>query len=222
MRNASKGLNRFLVTPQFQSTVCSCGSTEGRCPPMHSPLSLARTIFSSGVVHSRAHELWARGLGGQVREVESGFRYTPTTTFETFPFPRSTDEQREAVAAAARSLDTLRQGWLNPSAATEDELRNLTLTNLYNKRPTWLRQAHERLDRTVYAAYGWHVWRFCPPIAPHCSCLVRSTSDRKAMFDQGAPCAPPRRPQLPAFASAMALRSHTNRRSRSTCPRHSR
>ena len=108
-----------------------------------------------GIVHSRVHELWARALGTQLREVESGFRYTPTTTFETFPFPDPTDEQRKAVAAAARSLDALRQGWLNPSAATEDELRNLTLTNLYNKRPTWLQQAHERLDRTVHASYGW-------------------------------------------------------------------
>jgi type II restriction/modification system DNA methylase subunit YeeA len=40
-----------------------------------------------GVVHSRAHEVWARVQGTQVRERESGFRYTPTTCFETFPFP---------------------------------------------------------------------------------------------------------------------------------------
>ena len=32
--------------------------------------------------------LGARDTGTQLREVESGFRYTPTTTFETFPFPR--------------------------------------------------------------------------------------------------------------------------------------
>ena len=30
-----------------------------------------------------------------------------------------------------------------------------TLTNLYNARPTWLAQLHERLDRAVWAAYGW-------------------------------------------------------------------
>ena len=43
-------------------------------------------------------------VGDSYREVESGFRYTPTTCFETFPFPRPTDEQREAIAAAAREL----------------------------------------------------------------------------------------------------------------------
>jgi len=40
-----------------------------------------------GVLHSRVHESWARAQGTQLREKESGFRYTPTTCFETFPFP---------------------------------------------------------------------------------------------------------------------------------------
>jgi hypothetical protein len=40
-----------------------------------------------GVLHSRLHEVWARAQGTQLRERESGFRYTPTTCFETFPFP---------------------------------------------------------------------------------------------------------------------------------------
>lgn len=108
-----------------------------------------------GVLHSSVHELWARGLGTQLREVESGFRYTPTTTFETFPFPDPSPEARDGIANAARRLDELRKGWLNPAGAAEAELRQRTLTNLYNVRPTWLQQAHERLDRAVYVAYGW-------------------------------------------------------------------
>lgn len=40
-----------------------------------------------GVLHCNAHELWARAMGTQLREKESGNRYTPTTCFETFPFP---------------------------------------------------------------------------------------------------------------------------------------
>ena len=46
-----------------------------------------------GVLHSRIHEIWARAHGTQVRERESGFRYTPTTCFETFPFPFPDDLQ---------------------------------------------------------------------------------------------------------------------------------
>jgi hypothetical protein len=108
-----------------------------------------------GVLHSRVHELWARGLGTQVREVESGFRYTPTTCFETFPMPEPSVEAAEVVAAAVRELDRLREGWLNPPGADAAVLRQRTVTNLYNEQPTWLDRAHARLDQAVHAAYGW-------------------------------------------------------------------
>ncbi len=49
----------------------------------------------------------------------------------------------------------MRRNWLNPERASEVELKKRTLTNLYNARPTWLANAHARLDQAVYAAYGW-------------------------------------------------------------------
>jgi hypothetical protein len=114
-----------------------------------------------GVLHSRVHELWARRMGTQLREAESGFRYTPTTCFETFPFPwppgrePAGDPRVEAVAAAARDLVAKRDAWLNPPGAGEAELKRRTLTNLYNERPTWLDLGHRGLDRATLAAYGW-------------------------------------------------------------------
>jgi hypothetical protein len=75
-----------------------------------------------GVLHSRIHETWARAQGTQVRERESGFRYTPTTCFETFPFPEPTEAQREAIALAAAELDRLRSNWLNPPEWTREEV----------------------------------------------------------------------------------------------------
>jgi hypothetical protein len=107
------------------------------------------------VLHSHVHEVWARATGTQLREVESGFRYTPTTCFETFPFPEPNEEQREAISAAAAELNRLREGWLNPPGASEAELKARTLTNLYNQRPTWLANAHATLDAAVLMAYGW-------------------------------------------------------------------
>ena len=35
------------------------------------------------------------------------------------------------------------------------ELKQRTLTNLYNARPAWLDHAHQVLDTAVAAAYGW-------------------------------------------------------------------
>ena len=100
-------------------------------------------------------------MGTQLREAESGFRYTPTTTFETYPFPwppgqEPLNEARvQAIAQAAQALVRLRDAWLNPPGASAAELKKRTLTNLYNQRPTWLAQAHARLDAAVFAAYGW-------------------------------------------------------------------
>ena len=116
-----------------------------------------------GVLHSSIHELWARAQGTQLREVESGFRYTPNSTFDTFPFPYppSTEPTEadspivRAIADAARELVRLRDAWLNPPNASEAELKDRTLTKLYNARPEWLANAHRTLDRAVFAAYDW-------------------------------------------------------------------
>lgn len=75
-----------------------------------------------GIVQSRWHDCWARAQGTQLRERESGFRYTPTTCFETFPFPQPSEEQKAAIGAAAKELDTLRNNWLNPPEWTRQEV----------------------------------------------------------------------------------------------------
>jgi hypothetical protein len=154
-------------------------------------------------------------------------RYTPTTCFETFPFPRQTPAQETAITDAAKELNELRERWLYPPEWTETrtlefpgsvtglwsryidqstihevgrvtpcapsgvnpdapvgnqrraedcppyqvgtvryprleprnadcaaKLKKRTLTNLYNERPTWIDNAHKKLDAAVAAAYG--------------------------------------------------------------------
>jgi hypothetical protein len=51
-----------------------------------------------GFQHSRIHGVWALAQGTQLREKESGSRYTPTTCFETFPFPFPDDLQPPKTA----------------------------------------------------------------------------------------------------------------------------
>ena len=155
LRMAMGGLSRIVVTPPLAKHRLFAW-LDTTVLPDHQLIAIARDDdYTFGVLHSRVHEAWARGTGTQLREVESGFRYTPTTCFETFPFPRPTDEQREAIAAAARELVRLRDGWLNPPGLDPVALGKRTLTNLYNARPTWLEHAHAALDTAVLAAYGW-------------------------------------------------------------------
>ena len=75
-----------------------------------------------GILHSRFHQAWSLRLG---TSLEDRPRYTPTTTFETFPFPEglspdipaadyADDSHAVAIAEAARRLVELRDRWLNP------------------------------------------------------------------------------------------------------------
>ena len=152
MRQSLQGLNRFIVTPTTAKYRLFTW-LQAEVLPDHSLIAIARDDdYTFGVLHSRLHEVWALQTGTQL---ETRPRYTPTTCFETFPFPQPTGEQQEAIAEAARKLHELREGWLNPEGAAESELKKRTLTNLYNARPTWLQLAHEQLDKAVSAAYGW-------------------------------------------------------------------
>ena len=155
MRNSLKTLKQFIATPRVTKHRLFVWLPVETLPDSQI-IVIARDDDSAlGVLHSRVHEAWARAMGTQLREAESGFRYTPTSTFETFPFPRSTKKQETAIAEAARFLDELRGGWLNPAGAAASESRKRTLTNPYNVRPQWLLDAHERLDHAVLDAYGW-------------------------------------------------------------------
>lgn len=161
MRAALTPLKRYITTPSVSKHRLFAW-LQAEVLPDHAVFVFARDDdYFFGVLHSCVHEVWARQTGTQLREVESGFRYTPTSTFETFPLPwppgkePKGDPRVEAIAAAARDLVHLRDNWLNPPGATEEELKKRTLTNLYNERPTWLEQAHARLDGAVFAAYGW-------------------------------------------------------------------
>ena len=155
MRQALLGLDRFIATPRVTRHRLFVWLPKKTLPDSAVIVFARDDDYFFGLLHSSVHELLARGLGTQVREVESGFRYTPTTTFETFPLPDASDDAKEEIAEVAKTLDTLRSGWLNPPGLLGAELRARTLTNLYNLHPSWLAQVHERLDRAVHAAYGW-------------------------------------------------------------------
>ena len=234
VRTASKQYRRLLCTPRVSKHRIFVW-IDSIVEPDTATYAFAREDdFFFGVMHSRFHEVWSLAQGSQLREKESGFRYTPTTCFETFPFPRTDESQAKVIAEAARDLNALRDRWLNPPEWTRVEvlefpatfygpwsrflvspaaasgvrkpdggwtprdlydaehsvrlaaaaaqaatlktqgigtaryprlvprdaecvarLKDRTLTNLYNARPTWLDLAHRKLDAAVAAAYGW-------------------------------------------------------------------
>lgn len=123
--DAAEGLSRVVVTPHVAKHRLFV-RLPGVIVPDNLLIAFARSDdYFFGVLHSSVHELWARRQGTQLREAESGFRYTPTTCFETFPLPWSpgsepASEGEEhhglwvAISEAARELDAQRERWLNP------------------------------------------------------------------------------------------------------------
>jgi len=155
-RNATAQLDRYIATTRVSPHRLFAWLSSDTLPDSRLIAFASDQDWFFGVLHSQAHEVWSRKTAGaQRREAVSGFTYTPTTTFETFPFPHPTDEQRERVGEAARRLVELRDGWLNPPGLDPADLEKRTLTNLYNQRPAWLDHAHATLDSAVFAAYGW-------------------------------------------------------------------
>lgn len=117
-------LPRYIATPTVAKHRLFCWLGSQVCPD-HQLIVTARdddTTF--GILHSRMHELWSLRLCTWLG-VGNDPRYTPSTTFETFPFPDgltpniaaadyASDPRAVAIAAAAKRLDELRETWLNP------------------------------------------------------------------------------------------------------------
>ena len=122
MWRALDGLSRYIATARVAKHRLF-GWCDARICPDSQLIVIARdddTTF--GILHSRFHELWSLRLG---TSLEDRPRYTPSTTFETFPFPDGLtpdvpaadyagDPRAAAIADAARRLAALRDRWLNP------------------------------------------------------------------------------------------------------------
>ncbi len=120
MRRSFTPLRRYLVTNTVSKHRLFCWF-EAPTLADHQLIAFGRSDdFFQGLLHSRVHEIWARALGTQVRERESGFRYTPTTCFETFPMPEPFAAHEEAIGLAMRQLEQARSRWLNPPEWTKD------------------------------------------------------------------------------------------------------
>ena len=117
MRASLGQLRRFVATPTVAKHRLFIWMQAPTLPD-HQLIAFARADdYFFGVLHSRFHEVWALKLGTRL---ETRPRYTPTTCFETFPFPwpLGEEESRSAairkVAEAAAGLVDLRDRWLNP------------------------------------------------------------------------------------------------------------
>ena len=125
MNQRLSALPRFIVTPTVAKHRLFAWMRSPTLPD-HQLIAIARDDdVTFGILHSRFHEVWALRMGTWLG-VGNDPRYTPSTTFETFPFPDALTPDRPAtdqaadpragpIASAAQALVAARDRWLNPA-----------------------------------------------------------------------------------------------------------
>ena len=122
-------LDRYIATPTVAKHRLFFWLDARICPDQQLIFVARSDDTTFGVLHSRFHEAWTLRLATRLGQGNDP-RYTPTTTFQTFPFPEgltpdipasdyADDPRAIAIAEAAKQLVELRDNWLNPPDLVE-------------------------------------------------------------------------------------------------------
>jgi hypothetical protein len=146
MRAAVRNLDRYVAGVAQGKRIFFVWQDAWVCPSNLTNVFAFDDDYAIGILSTSIHHEWARA---QSSTLEDRFRYTPTSAFETFPWPAHVDPR--SVATAVGAMMTLR------SKICLD--RQIGLTRLYNEVDEGayrdLRELHVALDEAVAAAYGW-------------------------------------------------------------------
>lgn len=98
-------------------------------------------IWLFGVISSAIHLLWTKTFCGRL---ETRYNYSATLCYNTFPFPKISDEKKQEIESAAEKV-----------LITREYYPEKTLAELYDpdKMPQDLREAHAKLDDIVESCY---------------------------------------------------------------------
>jgi hypothetical protein len=168
VREASKGLDRFLVTPETSKFRIFAFLKTNTKPEHGLVVCSTNESYMCGVLSSIIHVSWALAQGGVLGPTP---RYNKTRCFETFPFPDLINQPdlRSRLDELGEQLDAHRK---RQQAAHPE----LTMTGMYNVLEklrkeealtdkergiheqglvSVLKELHDRIDLAVLEAYGW-------------------------------------------------------------------
>ncbi len=184
MRASIQPLGRYIVTPETAQHRIFVWLRLPTLPDKNLIVIPRDDDTFFGLLHSRFHELWSLRKGSDLQD-RPRYTHTSTFATFPFPegltpdidaADYADDPRAHAIATAASKLNEVRENWLNPKElvrreveivsgypdriqpvddAAARELAKRTLTNLYNARPEWLKNAHRAVDEAVADAYGW-------------------------------------------------------------------
>jgi len=168
LRNAIEGLSRYIITVQT-SKYRNFFFIGGEVMPDDKLIAIGSDdAYVLGILSSNIHICWASATGGRMG-VGNDLVYDKTQCFDTFPFPRTTDEQKQAIRSKAEALDGHRKQRqaLHPTLTITDmynvleKLRAGEALNAKDQKvheqglASILKKLHDELDVAVAEAYGW-------------------------------------------------------------------
>lgn len=150
MRDALALLPRYVAGTATGKRILFCWADAKVCPSNATNVFAFEDDYAMGILCSSIHTAWAKRESSTLRV---DIRYTPTSAFETFPFPPGPgDVERAEVAGACARLFEVRG-----AICAQEGIGLTTLYNLVDEGgyPV-VACCHRALDVAVVCAYGWN------------------------------------------------------------------
>lgn len=168
MRQALQGLPRFIASNAQGKRFLFTWQGAEVCPSNLVYVFAFSDDYSMGVISSSVHRAWAIKESSTLR---IDLRYTPSSAFNTFPWPTPHDAERRSIGELSDAIVERRQEICSK--------RDMGLTELYNQVDdgAWhdLASLHRDLDVAVAQAYGWPAAVASDPLE-----IVRLLAERHA------------------------------------------
>lgn len=103
-------------------------------------------------LQSRVHEVWARFFGSSMKD---DLRYTPSSCFETFPFPENWESDPVLEAIGKTYYEYRADLMVRNNQGLTDTYNRFHDPDETNPDILKLRELHAQIDRAVLDAYGW-------------------------------------------------------------------
>ncbi|MBN8563492.1 MAG: N-6 DNA methylase [Leptolyngbya sp. UWPOB_LEPTO1] len=104
-------------------------------------------------LHSRIHEVWAIFFGSSMKDDPV---YTPSDCFQTFPFPPNWETDPTLATIGKQYYEYRAELMIRNNQGLTDTYNRFHDPNETDPDILTLRDLHEKLDRAVLDAYGWH------------------------------------------------------------------
>lgn len=147
-RERAAGLQRFLAGTRVAKRIFFVWAEPGWRPSDSTNVFALDSDYAFAILSSSVHTDWAAARSSTL---EDRIRYTPSSAFETFPWPSVDATEAGGIGEAGRALLTRRGEICNEA--------EIGLTELYNRHEegAWsdLGELHRQLDQAVLSAYGW-------------------------------------------------------------------